>query len=126
MKQRCVQGVLFAVHSAEDMISDFLGAEEGPEDSAGQQAVAGMLLQILQKSAGMHAEVPKQAAIPLGIAILDPLCQLITSMLGLMHSQPAAAQVQPYHPIGPVLPDATSQLLLIFLGQRSSGGKMPA
>ena len=95
VKLRCIQGVLFAVHAAEDMISDYLGAEEGPEGAAGQQAAAGMLLQILQKSAGMHAEVPKQAAIPLGIAILDPLCQLITSMLGLMHSQPAAAQVQP-------------------------------
>ena len=82
------------MHAAEDMISDFLGAEEGPEGAAGQQAATGMLLQILQKSASMHAEVPKQAAIPLGIAILDPLCQLITSMLGLMHSQPAAAQVQ--------------------------------
>ncbi|CAK0735276.1 hypothetical protein CVIRNUC_000554 [Coccomyxa viridis] len=89
---RLAEGVLFAVHAAEDMISDFLGAEEGPKGAAGQQAAAGMLLQILQKSAGMHAEVPKQAAIPLGIAILDPLCQLITSMLGLMHSQPAAAQ----------------------------------
>ena len=94
-KQRCIQGVLFAVHAAEDMISDFLGAEEDPEGAAGQQTAAGMLLQILQKSASMHAEVPKQAAIPLGIAILDPLCQLITSMLGLMHSQPAAAQVHP-------------------------------
>ena len=112
VKLWCIQGVLFAVHAAEDMISDFLSAEEGPEDVTGQQAVAGMLLQILQKSAGMHAEVPKQAAIPLGIAILDPLCQLITSMLSLMHSQPAAAQVHPYHPTSPVLPDATSHLLL--------------
>ena len=93
LRQWCIQGILFAVHAAEDMISDFLGAEEGPEDAAGQQAAADMLLQILQKSASMHAEVPKQAAISLGIAILDPLCQLITSLLGLMHSQPAAAQV---------------------------------
>ena len=97
LRQWCIQGVLFAVHAAEDMISDFLGAEEGPEDAAGQQAATGMLLQILQKSASMHAEVPQQAAIPLGIAILDPLSQLITSMLGLMHSQPTAAQVHPYH-----------------------------
>ena len=102
------------MHAAEDMISDFLGAEEGPEGAAGQQAAASMLLQILQKSAGMHAEVPKQAAIALGIAILDPLCQLITSMLGLMHSQPAAAQVQPYQTTSPVLPDATSHLFLDF------------
>ena len=93
LRQWCIQAVLYAVHAAEDMISDFLGAEESPEDAAGQQAAAGMLLQILQKSASMHTEVPKQSAIPLGIAILDPLCQLITSMLGLMHSQPAAAQV---------------------------------
>lgn len=113
LRQWCIQGVLFAVHAAEDMISDFLGAEEGPKGAAGQQAAAGMLLQILQKSAGMHAEVPKQAAIPLGIAILDPLCQLITSMLGLMHSQPAAAQVHPYHPTNLVLPDATSHSHLL-------------
>ena len=89
-----MQGVLFAVHAAEDIISDFLGTEDdSPGGDAGQLTAVGKLLQILQKSAGMHAEAPKEAAVPLGTAILEPLCHLITSMLGLLQSQPADAQV---------------------------------
>ena len=89
-----MQGVLFAVHAAEDMISDFLGAEEdAPGEQDGQRALVGQLLQMLQKSAGLHAEAPREAAVPLGAAILEMLCQLITSMLGLLQSQPSDAQV---------------------------------
>ncbi len=86
------QGILFAIHAAEDMISDFLGAEEDDAEG-GQRAAVGQLLQILHRSASLHAEAPKEAAVPLGAAILEPLCQLITSMLGLLQSQPADAQV---------------------------------
>ena len=77
------------------MISDFLGPEEdeGSGSNGRQEAAAGMLLQILQKSAGMHAEAPAQATVSLGTAILEPLCQLITSMLSLLKSRPADAQV---------------------------------
>ncbi len=88
-----MQGVLFAVHAAEDMISDFLGvAEDLPLGEDRQLAAVGQLLQILQKSASIHAAA-KEAAVSLGTAILEPLCQLITSMLGLLQSQPADAQV---------------------------------
>ena len=89
-----LQGVLFALHAAEDMISDFLGAEEDADGGqGGQRAAVGQLMQILHRSASLHAETPREAAVPLGAAILEPLCQLITSMLGLLHSQPADAQV---------------------------------
>ena len=76
------------------MISDFLGAE-GDTDSGqgGQRAAVAQLLQILHGCASLHAEAPKKAAVPLGAAILEPLCQLITSMLGLLHDKPADAQV---------------------------------
>ncbi len=90
-----LQGILFAMHAAEDMISDFLVAEEDDADGGqgGQRAAVGQLLQILHRSASLHAEAPREAAVPLGAAILEPLCQLINSMLGLLQSQPADAQV---------------------------------
>ena len=89
-----LQGILYAVYAAEDMISGFLGAEEdAPGGQDGQRAAVGQLLQILQRSASLQAEAPRDAAVPLGSAILEPLCQLITSMLGLLQSQPADAQV---------------------------------
>lgn len=86
-----LQGILYAIHAAEDMVSDFLGAEEDAD--GGQQAAVGQLLQILHRSVSLHAEAPKEAARPLGAAILEPLCQLITSMLGLLQGEPADAQV---------------------------------
>ena len=90
-----LQGILFAMHAAEDMISDFLVAEEDDADGGqgGQRAAVEQLLQILHRSASLHAEAPREAAVPLGAAILEPLCQLINSMLGLLQSQPADAQV---------------------------------
>jgi hypothetical protein len=89
--------MLLAVLAAEEAVGEALAPEEATDDSA--QRCADALLHVLNRSAALQssassADGPGDEEVPyrLGLAILEPLSQLITPLLGRLQSRAADAQ----------------------------------
>jgi hypothetical protein len=88
-----LQAILFALKAAEDRVGDLFAEEEG--DVEGREAVAAGLLQIFSRSAEVLKGCAGQAEREnrLGLAILEPLSQLISSHLTCLSNNLPYAQV---------------------------------
>ena len=89
-----MQAALFAVLAAEEAVGEQLAAEVPDEASA---RAADLLLSILSAAAQLHGALeagrPQQRRYALGLALLEPLCQLISPLLACLQGRPSMAQV---------------------------------